>query len=326
MFSQILFAVALLLCVSTSFSTPRVGGRRIGKTAVRTHGRRARASSRHLGHPVGSSVSALDVETGAKIFGGHLPFNDTANFMAYIEVTQGSTKRNCTGVVLSQYNIVTTAHCFFQSGTDYVSADTVSVAVGLSEGADLNAQNNLTVKYVDIHEDYNVAEDGNDIAMITLENPLPSTQKIAKVSLAELTKNTLVYAAGYGKSESSYGTLVETTLKYINMFTCKQQLDIHVDFRNFKRCFTTPGGQDESVPSTVCEGDSGAPLFDVTDGIMELYGINTYRVGDCGAASTISVGTNLKRYLRLINRIIREDYEGWTEVYPDNLSNFQNAS
>lgn len=325
MLSRTIFILLLFVSLTGSFALDA----RFKKNSVNT----ARYS--HHTDRFSKPVAAIDFtsrrstegSSSAKIYGGIDVLPDALPFIAFIKVIQGGSSRNCSGIVISDSKILTNAHCFFKEGTDYISVEDVYVGVGITDGTLLEKSNSLSVLQVDIHDEFDWEEDTNDLAVIVLEHDLPSSQKIAAYTNDRLFPGDKAFIAGYGKSENSNGILKEATMKFINMRTCTRDVEIKQVNQKTKYCFVSAEVDSTSqASSTACSGDSGAPVFFINEnGIMEVYSLNSYHVGDCGKRDTISVGIRLMHYRTRINHIIADNHEGWDEVYPQNDSEFYDA-
>lgn len=262
------------------------------------------------------------------IYGGYDAPQRTANYLAYVQITHTfNTSKFCSGVVISRQHVLTTAHCFFVPRTFTISVRSVRVLIG---ERDLVRVSNTSIVYtassIHILPSYNRSRSANDVAVITLSESLPATQRAAVYTKKKVPDGTVVSIAGYGATEKAPGrvstVLQQTELQYVKMTKCMNMTSLLPQYKKSKMCFGSPDGSDP--PHTSCGGDSGSPLFmfDEEGGPMKVLAINSYGVGPCGSKEKLSVGMKLKTHRLALRQIVNGNSSRWEEIFPDNESKF----
>ncbi|WP_079073910.1 trypsin-like serine protease [Streptomyces sp. Root1310] len=203
----------------------------------------------------------------------------------------------CGGAVVAPNKILTAAHCV--KGYDWKAHG--AIVTGTSQLPSEGDVHGGTVSGVWLqwnHWSYNASTIDNDIAVLTLPNPVKATP-IPLITPA----NTGSYAAGnnakvYGwgrttsTNEDISDTLKTATLPIQSDTTCANAYG--ADFvKGHMVCAGTPAtGSDEGTTSA-CNGDSGGPL--VYGG--RIVGVVSWGVQDCVASGAYSVFSKVTTYV-----------------------------
>ncbi|MFE9681065.1 S1 family serine peptidase [Streptomyces sp. NPDC002701] len=213
----------------------------------------------------------------------------TAAAYPYVmQITTSAQSQFCGGTLVSPTKVVTAAHCMVGRSTSNTRV------VG---GRTYRNGTNGTVAQLSriwIHPEYTDAEEGNDVAVLTLSTSMPYTP-ISYVSSSE----TGVYAAGTTARISGWGTtssggsssnqLRTATVPTVSNSTCSTAYGSSYISSDMVCAGYTSGGVD------TCQGDSGGPF--VIGG--KLAGITSWGYG-CAEAGHPGVYTRLTTFSNLV--------------------------
>ncbi|MET7995029.1 serine protease [Amycolatopsis sp. NPDC005232] len=156
----------------------------------------------------------------------------------------------CGGVIVSSSAVATAAHC-----AEAVAAKDIRVVVG-REDKRTNEGSTLAVTKAWVHPDFEKAEEGDDIAVLTVRGRLPGRA-------ASVARDTDVYAPGTKATVLGWGRVADggersdylrgAVVPMVSDSTCKQAYDSY-DPASMVCAGYQQGGID------ACKGDSGGPL------------------------------------------------------------------
>ena len=211
-----------------------------------------------------------------------------ATYPFVMQITDASQNQFCGGTLVSATKVVTAAHCMVDETTS-----SVRVVGGRTF---LNGTNGTVsrVTKIWIHPDYTGAEQGDDLAVLTLATSMPYTTAPVVTS-----SQTGVYAAGttarvIGWGDTSSGgsasnQLRTATLPTVSDASCTRSYGSRYIKSDMVCAGFTSGGVDS------CQGDSGGPL--IIGGV--LAGIVSWGDG-CAAAGFPGLYTRLTTYSNLV--------------------------
>ncbi|XP_055955627.1 coagulation factor X-like [Patella vulgata] len=207
----------------------------------------------------------------------------------------------CAGSIIDETHILTAAHC--------VGASTKNIDVTVYAG-DHNynivdtGEVTRGVSSITIHPNYGVSSVQNDIAVLTLDQPLVYSDCIQPICLPKAgdsssLSNTQCTVAGWGTTSfggPSAPILQEVTVPTYNGNDCKNIFPASVINNPTTQICAGRDGADS------CQGDSGGPLFCPVNGNYVQYGIVSFGEG-CAEPGSGGVYTDVSSMLSFINSV-----------------------
>ncbi|GAB2726251.1 trypsin-like serine protease [Streptomyces bullii] len=257
-----------------------------------------------------SGSDSGDGTVDAKVIGGTNTTIASAPWMAQLWYydDRGTTSETddigffCGGAVVAPTKILTAAHCV--KGYDWHNNGAILTGTAQLPTTDESGDTDLhggTVSGVWRqwnHPSYNATTIDNDIAVLTLPNPVKVTpiRMTTSGDTASYTPGTSAKVYGWGRTSSTSQDISETlktaTLPIQSDTTCAGYYG--ADFvKNHMVCAGEPAtGSDEGTTSA-CNGDSGGPLV-VNNRIV---GVVSWGVQDCVAEGAYSVFAKVSSYV-----------------------------
>ncbi|MCX4513304.1 trypsin-like serine protease [Streptomyces sp. NBC_01619] len=256
-------------------------------------------------------ADAAKTAPGARIIGGAETTISQAPWMAQLYFSDSTGAGYfCGGAVIAPTKVLTAAHCvkgikWYETGTVVVGTDHVPTvnsdgSVNLHGGAERGAYRQWN------HPQYSPYTIDNDVAVLTLTSPVPSTVK--PLPLAQPTDSAL-YAAGldgkvygWGRTSSTEPNSASDVLKVadadmVSDTDCAAAYPAPTEtaakfINGHMVCAgAAPTGEDATTETT-CNGDSGGPL--VVGG--KLVGVVSWGDVDCSAAGKYGVYAKVSTY------------------------------
>ncbi|XP_065757766.1 coagulation factor X [Muntiacus reevesi] len=207
----------------------------------------------------------------------------------------------CGGTILSEFYILTAAHCLHQ-------AKRFTVRVGdrnteQEEGNEMAHEVEMTVKHSRfVKETYDF-----DIAVLRLKTPIQFRRNVAPACLPEkdwaeatlLTQKTGV-VSGFGRTHEKgrlSSTLKMLEVPYVDRNTCKLSSSFSITPNMFCAGY-------DAQPEDACQGDSGGPHVTRFKDTYYVTGIVSWGEG-CARKGKFGVYTKVSNFLKWIDKIMK---------------------
>uniref|UniRef100_A0A1W7R9I8 limulus clotting factor C n=1 Tax=Hadrurus spadix TaxID=141984 RepID=A0A1W7R9I8_9SCOR len=199
----------------------------------------------------------------------------------------------CAGTLITDVHILTAAHCLYRN--QYLK-DYLWVNVNDYDTNNRNETNNYIrkVQEIEIHPKYDDETFDNDIALLTIRNPIPLDEDVRAAILPpfgrSLDVGTICTVWGWGRT--TYNGSRSSILQKVDLpITSREECQKHL-LHNVTENMMCAGGKEGH---DACLGDSGGTLL-VRDGnVYSLAGIVSFGKG-CAIKDVSGVYTNISRY------------------------------
>ncbi|MEU8652921.1 trypsin-like serine protease [Streptomyces sp. NPDC048737] len=255
------------------------------------------------------SASTGTTTIDPKIIGGTTTTITTAPWMAQLwygddrgtDTTSDDIGFFCGGAVVAPTKILTAAHCV--KGYDWKAHGAIVTGTSqLATGDDLHGGTVSGVWRQWNHGSYNATTIDNDIAVLTLPNPVRATpiKMITAGNTGSYVPGTKAKVYGWGRTTSTSqdisDTLKTATLPIQSDATCADAYG--ADFvKGHMVCAGTPATGSDAGTTSACNGDSGGPL--VYGG--RIVGVVSWGVKDCVASGAYSVFSKVTSYVGTVH-------------------------
>ncbi|MEY8040987.1 serine protease [Saccharopolyspora cebuensis] len=241
----------------------------------------------------GVQPAHADEQPQGRVLGGGPDSTDRAPWA--VALTDGSGRQFCGGALVGPVEVVTAAHCVVDgTGSQRGPADLRVVAGRTDLGTGAGVVGRVVRTWV--HPEYAGFEQGDDLAVLTLDAPLPQRPipVVAPGDPAPYRPGTTGRVYGWGRTSevgASSSTLRSVTVPVTDDQTCAAAYSTYDRTEMF--CAGVPeGGRD------ACAGDSGGPF--VVGG--RLAGVVSFGTG-CGRPGVPGVYTRLGGYPELADQL-----------------------
>ncbi|NGY57601.1 serine protease [Lentzea sp. NEAU-D13] len=240
-------------------------------------------------------LSALLAATGTaaaneQVVGGERASIEANPWAVYLTDDRGA--QFCGGTVVAPTKVLTAAHCALGR-----SPSDLRVVAGREDKQDRDSGVSVMPVDVWIHKQYVAADEGEDIAVLTLKTALPYTP----LPIAEPTDRALyqpgtqLRALGWGRTSENGKTsryLLQATVPVLPDDFCVETYPQFVKTDMF--CAGYEGGKIDT-----CQGDSGGPI--VAQG--KLVGVTSWGEG-CARRGKPGVYVRLSRYAKDLHPVV----------------------
>lgn len=204
----------------------------------------------------------------------------------------------CGGALVSSTQVVSAAHCF-----DGFATSRVQLWAGITEMSERSTSSQLAIKAITLHPEYDAATFANDIAVVTLKEPVPARLGTITIGLPAKQDaatwpalDSTATVSGWGETDAAVAVAANTlqaaavnVLAAPSSATCGQYGAAYLPDKQI--CAgVIEGGVD------ACQGDSGGPLTMYVDGEPILAGISSTGL-ECGLAGYPGLYVRMTTYL-----------------------------
>uniref|UniRef100_A0A8C3JT36 coagulation factor Xa n=1 Tax=Calidris pygmaea TaxID=425635 RepID=A0A8C3JT36_9CHAR len=210
----------------------------------------------------------------------------------------------CGATIVSDYFILTAAHCINQSKE-------IKVVVGEVDREKKEQSETMhTVDKILVHSKYIAETYDNDIALIKLKEPITFSEYVVAACLPEadfanevLMNQRSGMVSGFGR-EFEGGRLSKKLkvleVPYVDRNTCKQSTNFAITENMFCAGY-------ETEQKDACQGDSGGPHVTRYKDTYFVTGIVSWGEG-CARKGKYGVYTKLSRFLRWVKAVMRQKF------------------
>ncbi|WP_086665687.1 S1 family peptidase [Lentzea kentuckyensis] len=240
-------------------------------------------------------LSALLAATGTaaaneQVVGGERASIEANPWAVYLTDDRGA--QFCGGTIVAPTKVLTAAHCALGH-----SPSDLRVVAGREDKQDRDSGVSVMPVDVWIHKQYVSADEGEDVAVLTLKTALPYTPlPIAEPADRALYQpGTQLRALGWGRTSENGKTsryLLQATVPVLSDEFCVETYPQFVKTDMF--CAGYEGGKIDT-----CQGDSGGPI--VAQG--KLVGVTSWGEG-CARRGKPGVYVRLSRYAKDLHSVV----------------------
>ncbi|OMH83906.1 Chymotrypsin B [Zancudomyces culisetae] len=220
------------------------------------------------------SISKFDLTSNQRVVNGVPALINEFPYAVFIYIDLGSSGEVCTGSLISDSVVVTAAHCLLKDLKEPYSPSKFLVSAGSIKSIDTNT-NRFKVKATYSHPKFNKNSLANDIGLLVLSSPVPSSIATPVSIYDDVVGDGMnVTAAGWGVTSNNANASASKVLNKVPLIvssssTCKTLNPFWKNNNDYSICTVNVKNQD------TCYGDSGGPLTYIEDGAHLLVGLTS---------------------------------------------------
>ena len=212
-------------------------------------------------------------------------------WMVYLEVDSIDDETiSCTGSIINDRFILTAAHCLANDVRQIHAW--LDIGIKKQQLRITEMDKRIAIKSYKIHEKYTSRSQHNDIAVIEVKERFRFNETFTPICLPDdkMTDSPVdnLLIAGWGMSDK---TMSGWHVKVESDFLREADMDIvsedeclkHYPFLNSRKGMCAAGNRDSS---SICAGDSGAPLMTRIEGQIFQVGVASFGKKSCGISDT----------------------------------------
>uniref|UniRef100_A0A8C2SCR6 Coagulation factor XI n=1 Tax=Capra hircus TaxID=9925 RepID=A0A8C2SCR6_CAPHI len=229
-----------------------------------------------------------------RIVGGTQSVHGEWPWQITLHTTSPTQRHLCGGAIIGNQWILTAAHCF----NEVESPNVLRVYSSILNQSEIKEDTSFFgVQEIIIHDQYEKAESGYDIALLKLETALNYTDSQWPICLPSKGDRNVMYTEcwvtgwGYRKlRDKIQNTLQKAKVPLMTNEECQEGYRKH-RITNKMVCAGYRGGGKDA-----CKGDSGGPLSCKHNEVWHLVGITSWGEG-CGQRERPGIYTNVIEYV-----------------------------
>ncbi|KAM9194677.1 coagulation factor XI isoform 2-T2 [Dugong dugon] len=229
-----------------------------------------------------------------RIVGGTASVHGEWPWQVTLHVTSPSQRHLCGGTIVGNQWILTAAHCFDEVDSPKI----LRVYSGILNQSEITEDTTFFgVQEIMIHDQYEMAESGYDIALLKLETAMNYTDSQRPICLPSKSDRNMVYTDcwvtgwGYRKlRDKIQNTLQKAKVPLITNEECQTSYRRHKITNKMICAGYKEGGRD------ACKGDSGGPLSCKHEEVWHLVGVTSWGEG-CAQRGRPGVYTRVFEYV-----------------------------
>ncbi|XP_004428827.1 PREDICTED: coagulation factor XI [Ceratotherium simum simum] len=238
--------------------------------------------------------NACTTKIKPRVVGGRASVSGEWPWQITLHVTSPTQRHLCGGSIIGNQWILTAAHCF----DEVASPKILRVYGGILNQSEIKEDTYFFgVQEIIIHDQYEKAESGYDIALLKLETTMNYTDSQRPICLPSKGDKNVIYSDcwvtgwGYRKlRDKIQNTLQKAEIPLVTNEECQTRYTKYKITNKMICAGYKEGGKD------ACKGDSGGPLSCKHDEVWHLVGITSWGEG-CAQRERPGVYTNVVRYV-----------------------------